>query len=82
MSGLSISLRRDRSHEPRARHRSIGIDSMVGRIFRTCVASHDSFSVHEPDIRGAGKYACDFQMSTGRSLMIVKYTSAERGARI
>jgi hypothetical protein len=39
VSGRSISLRRDRSHEPSVRYRLAASHSAVGRVFRTRVAS-------------------------------------------
>lgn len=41
---LSMSLRRDRSHEPGVRYRLAASHSAVGRVFRTRIASHDSCS--------------------------------------
>jgi hypothetical protein len=44
VSGLSTSLRRDRSHEPDVRHRLAGSHSKAGRQLRTRIASYDSCS--------------------------------------
>jgi hypothetical protein len=48
VSGLSISLRRDRSDEPGTRYRSAGSRSIVGPYFSNPVASCDSCSFANP----------------------------------
>jgi hypothetical protein len=64
-SGLSMSLMRDRSHEPGVRYRSAGSRSTVGRVFRTRVASHCSCWLANPMLAkaaGSTPETCECQV--------------------